>query len=499
VVSTSNHRLVVVANRLPVALHQDSAGEWHSERSCGGLVTALSPVLRERGGVWIGWPGTVEEDGADLDAALSSAGAGYALAPVALTAVERDKFYQGFSNEIIWPLFHDLQSRCNFDPSYWDAYEQVNRKFAHVTAGVARPGDDIWVHDYHLINLASALREMGVRSPVGFFLHIPFPPPDIFLKLPWREQILRGLLAYSLIGFQTVRDRHNFAQCVQALLPDAAVEGRGQVVTVRAAGRAVRLGAFPIGIDEREFADLAEQPEVTDAARHMRAALQDRQLIFGIDRLDYTKGIPQKLEAFRRALIRYPELRGAVTFTQVVVPSRTGIPEYDDLKTRIEQLVGEINGQFTEPGWVPIHYWYRSLDRVELAATYRASDIALITPLKDGMNLVAKEYCACRPGGGALILSEFAGAAAQLGESALLVNPYDVNGVADAIYRAWTMGEEEQRRRMRGMRRSIRRHDIFWWVDAFLAARQARSSDAEMLADAPLRSSSSIRSRCVSS
>jgi trehalose 6-phosphate synthase len=470
--TTDEHRLVIVSNRLPIVLRRGQDGSWHSEPGSGGLITALAPVLRNRGGIWIGWPGTVEEDGVDLAATLArtTADSGYSLRPVTLTARERDRFYLGFSNEIIWPLFHDLQSRCNFDPSYWAAYEAVNRKFAAAVAQAARPGDFVWVYDYHLINVAVALRALGAANPVGFFLHIPFPPLDIFLKLPWRFQILRALLEYDLIGFQTLRDRHNFVQCVRALMKEVVIAGKGQVIGACVNGREVRLGAFPIGIDFHEFAQQAASREVADMAWYIHEALPERQLIFSTDRLDYTKGLPQKLEAFRHALQHYPHLRRNVTLIQVVVPSRTNIPEYDDLKTEVERLVGEINGQFTQAGWVPIHYMFRQLSRTELLAYYRTSEIALITPLKDGMNLVAKEYCAACLEGGVLILSEFAGAAAQLQRDALLVNPYDIDGVAAAIERAHAMGRDERLARMRAMRRAIRERDIFWWVESFLRA-----------------------------
>jgi len=485
-VQQPEYRLIIVSNRLPIVLTRAENGQWRSEPGSGGLITAMAPVLRHRSGMWIGWPGTVEEEDADLDAALAQATEdfGYALVPVALTRRERDEFYLGFSNEIIWPLFHDLQTRCNFDPAYWTTYEAVNRKFAHVIVQTARSGDYIWVHDYHLIDVASALRDLGVDSPIGFFLHIPFPPLDIFLKLPWRFQILRALLMYDLIGFQTLRDRRNFVQCVRALLSDVRIRGKGQVIAADIDGREVHLGSFPIGIDFRAFAQQAATRAVADAATRIHAALPEQQLIFSTDRLDYTKGIPEKLAAFRHALVRFPKLQGRVTLIQVVVPSRMGIPEYDDLKAQIERLVGEINGQFTRSNWVPIHYMFRSLERSELLAYYRTSEIALITPLKDGMNLVAKEYCACSLEGGVLILSEFAGAAAQLQKDALLVNPYDTTGVAGAIARAWTMSGEERQARMRNLRRSIRDRDIFWWEDAFLRAGTAyQRTDFTLLED----------------
>jgi len=471
-------RLVVVSNRLPVVLSREDG--WRVEQGSGGLVTALAPVLRDRGGLWIGWPGTSEVDG--LGEALDEAtqGTGYSLVPVPLSAAEVDKHYRGFSNEIIWPLFHDLQSLCNFDPSYWDAYDGVNRKFAEVIAENTGPGDFVWVHDYHLMLAASHLRALGVKSKLGFFLHVPFPPLDIFVKLPWRFQILKALLDFDLLGFQTMRDRRNFLQCLRTLVGPAEACGRGQVCEIQTETKKVRVGAFPISIDYRALEQEAASHEVAESAWHIHENLPERQLIIGVDRLDYTKGIPDRLQAFRLVLERYPELHNRVSLVQVVVPSRRGIPGYEDLKIEIERLVGEINGQFThQTGWVPIHYIYRSLDRYELLGYYRAAEIALVTPLKDVMNLVAKEYCASSlEENGVLILSEFAGAAAELQRWALLVNPYDIVGTSEVIHQALHMDPGERARRMHRLRQTIRRRDIFWWVDSFLRASIAKSLDS---------------------
>lgn len=477
----SRENLIVVSNRLPFIFQCGADGCWHTQRGAGGLVSALLPVLRDRGGSWIGWPGTAET-GADLEAAVAAAGtdAGFTLKAVTLDAEAVDNFYHGLSNEIVWPLFHDLQSLCNFEPSYWRTYKEVNCKFAETVFAAGGARDFIWVHDYHLMNVAAELRVLGCQSKLGFFLHIPFPPPDIFFKLPWRLALLRALLQYDLIGFQTLRDRRNFIQCLRLLIHETAVQGKGQVVTVTAGERTVRVGSFPIGIDYGAFSRQADTGEVARRAQELHRLLPKRKLILGVDRLDYTKGIPHRLQAFRNALERYPELRERISLIQVVVPSRADIPQYRELKTRIEQLVGQINGDFARPGgWVPVWYVYGSLSRNDLLAYYRAADIALITPLKDGMNLVAKEYCACSiEEECVLILSEFAGAAAQLQRGALLVNPYDVEGVADAIYRAFTMNDDERRARMRRLRRSIREYDIFWWVDCFLRAVIARDLSA---------------------
>jgi len=484
-VSVPGERLILVANRLPVVLNKSRSG-WRVRSSSGGLVTALAPVLKNRGGLWIGWPGVLKIEDVDMDELLSigSRRAGYDLKAVFLTPEEVEKFYYGFSNEIIWPLFHDLQSHCNFDPAFWKTYQTTNRKFSEVISKNTGSYDYIWVHDYHLMNVAQELRKMGLGQRIGFFLHIPFPPLDIFLKLPWRFQILHSLLEFDLLGFQTLRDRRNFFQCVRTLIKEVSVHGKGQVMTIQYEDREVRVGSFPISIDYEGFVQLAATKEVSEKAWYIHEDLPGRKIILGVDRLDYTKGIPNRLEAFRNALLRYPELRGKVTLIQVVVPSREEIPEYYGLKTEIERMVGEINGQLSQSNWIPIHYVYRRLDRSELLAYYRTAEIALITPLKDGMNLVAKEYCAsnleqeC-----VLILSEFVGGAAQLQKWALLVNPYDIEGVADTIYQGYVMKKEERKKRMKKLRQSIRKQGIFWWVDSFLQAAIAKDLQAFPLLD----------------
>jgi alpha,alpha-trehalose-phosphate synthase [UDP-forming] len=477
----SNHgassRLIVVSNRLPFAFRKGPTGAWQAEPGSGGLVTALMPVLRNRGGTWIGWPGAVGA-AREFAPALAKAGAeaGYTLAAVPLDEAEIHDFYHGFANEVVWPLFHDLPSLCNFEPQYWQSYRDVNRKYANAIASHAQHGDFVWIHDYHLMHVAEELRALGTGARLGFFLHIPFPSPDIFMKLPWRKPVIDALLQHDLVGFQTMRDRRNFAACLEVLAPDVKLEGRGNVVKATRGERSLRVGSFPISIDYNAFMRAAAAPAVAEKAQELHRLLPKRKLVLGIDRLDYTKGIALRLRAFQSLLERYPELRGQVSLIQVVVPSRETIPQYRNMKTEIEQLVGRINGEFARPGgWVPVWYEYRSLTRLELLAYYRAADIALVTPLKDGMNLVAKEYCACSiEEDCVLILSEFAGAAEQLGGGALLVNPHDVHGVAEAIRAAHRMLEEERVARMRALRRSIRRQDVFDWVDGFLRAAIAR-------------------------
>jgi trehalose 6-phosphate synthase/phosphatase len=468
-------RLVIVSNRLPIALTRGDMGQWQAQLSPGGLVTALAPILSERGGLWIGWPGMLEKVNLDELLAAASRDFGYVLEPVSLTGEEINQYYFGFSNEIIWPLFHDLQTRCNFDPAYWNTYQAVNHKFAQVIAENASMEDYIWVHDYQLMLVAKELRSMGVENKIGFFLHTPFPPLDIFVKLPWRSPILAALLEYDVVGFQTRRDRNNFVYCIETMLKGLQVDARKQVSTMKTARREIGIGSFPISIDFKDFARRAASPIVVQAARQLREAIPKQQIVLGVDRLDYSKGIPEKLQAFRNALERFNDLRGKITLVQIAVPSREDILQYRALKTEIEGLISEINGRFSRSGWIPVHYMFRSLERTELLAYYRAADIALITSLKDGMNLVAKEYCAANVDkSGVVILSEFAGAAAQLREDSLLVNPYDIEGVAEAIHQAYDMSLDERRRRMHRLRKSVARRDVFWWVDSFLHAAIAR-------------------------
>lgn len=467
-------RLIALSNRLPVALHREE-GTWRVLPGTGGLVTALAPALRNRGGLWVGWPGTDSRPEIDRLLASASRGAGYELIPVSLTKADIAGYYDGFSNRTAWPLFHDLQSFCTFSPNYWYSYLTVNRKFAEKTLACSSEDDYIWIHDYHLMGVASAIRDMGQRRRTGFFLHIPFPPLDIFVKLPWRAQVLQFLLEHDLVGFQTLGDRRNFLECLQRLLPGIRTRGRGPVVTVQHEGGEVRVGAFPISIDYDGFLGRAASPEVEGSYHAIKDAFSGKKIIFGLDRMDYTKGLPERLRGFRNALVRYPDLRGRVTLVQNLVPSRRSLKEYKILKARIERLVSEINGEFANMEWTPIQYHFRTLTDIELLSYYRAADIALITPLKDGMNLVAKEYCTCTiRNEGVLILSEFAGAAAQFQNQALLVNPYDSEGTADAIYQAFTMDRSEKRRRMRKMRESVRRQNIYWWVNSFLQAAFAR-------------------------
>jgi len=467
----TNSRLVIVSNRLPVVISKEDDKITASSGS-GGLVTALAPVLKNRGGVWIGCPGMVEEKDQNQVVKILQAEnrkTGFYLHPIFLSDEEIKLYYEGFSNEVIWPLFHDLQFACQFNPTYWESVQKVNRKFAEKVHAQLKPQDFIWIHDYHLMLVGSELRKLAVTGKIGFFLHIPFPSPDIFLKLPWRFQILRALLEYDLVGFQTLRDQRNFIQCVKHLLPDIKISSSRQVQLCQTTTREVRAGTFPISIDFEEFSKAAAGKDVTDQAWKNYENFKGQKIVFSCDRLDMTKGIPYRLEAIRYLLKRYPELHEKVTFFQIVIPSRIEIPKYQELKKEIDRLVGEINSEFSKTGWAPIQYLFRSISRNELVALYRISEVALVTPVKDGMNLVAKEYVASNVGGnGVLVLSEFAGAATQLQHDALLINPYDIEGLAETIYKALTLDPTERRRRMSRMRRHIQRHDVFWWVKNFL-------------------------------
>lgn len=465
---TLEKRIIFVSNRLPVTIADGQCGPKLVPTS-GGLVTALRPLLHQRDGFWVGWTGT--ECKPRYSNLFDDAEGGHGrLVPIFLSNEERKNFYCGFSNEIVWPLFHDLQSRCNFDPEYWRTYVEVNHKFAVAVARAAEQDSIVWVHDYHLMILGSILRRIGVCSKLAFFQHIPFPPADIFEKLPWRTEILRALLDYDVVGFQTLRDERNFAGCVRRLLPEVDLHRTSDRLIARVGERVSCIGTFPIGIDFQDFSTQANLPAVRDRAAEIRKDVAGCQIMLGVDRLDYTKGIPERLRAFHNLLARHPELHRRIVLVQVVVPSREDIPKYQELKLDVERLTSQINGEYGGPAWVPVHYLHRHLERNELLALYRAADIALITPLKDGMNLVAKEFCASQVGDeGVLILSEFAGAADQLRNGAVLVNPYDIEKVADAICLAYSMSSIQRKRQMRKLRRKIRREDVFRWCERFCA------------------------------
>jgi trehalose 6-phosphate synthase/phosphatase len=458
-------RLLIVSNRLPVTVRVEG-GEPTVERSMGGLATGLDGPHARSGGTWIGWPGDLTGlDGPalrEVERRLSDA----RLAPVALTPDEVARYYEGYANSVLWPLLHYAVARLPPVVEDFDAYEAVNAKFAEAAAARYRPGDVIWVHDYQLLLVPQMLRERLPDARIGFFLHVPFPSSEIFRVLPRRERLLAGMLGADLVGFHAPAYVRHFASAALRLLGAST-----HVDRIEWEGRKVRLGAFPMGVDAARFDAAARSEDVRALVESHRAA--GTQLLVGVDRLDYTKGIPRRLLAFESLLRRYPELRERVRLVQVAVPSRENVEAYREYRGEVDALVGRIHGEFATPGWSPIHYLYRSLAFEEVVALYRAADVALVTPLRDGMNLVAKEFVASRPDeDGVLVLSEFAGAASELAE-AVFVNPYDVDASADAMHRALEMPAEERQTRMVHLRERVARHDVHWWAGAFLSALEA--------------------------
>jgi len=460
---------VVVSNRLPLTV-ESTNGSLQLVPSDGGLVTALTSILRERGGCWVGSLGIEKNDSVLTTARNWASTQGYSLEPVFLTSAENASYYDGFSNEIIWPLFHGLPSRCKFGFEYWQGYCKANEKFASAVEHVWNRQDFIWVHDYHLMLVGGALRARGWRGQLGYFHHIPFPPPDIFETLPWRVEVLYALMQFNTVGFQTSRDLDNFLASLHEHLPGLRTSSAGDRLIARIGDRSATVGVYPISVDFDELSNGANDPAVTAAVEAIRDQASGLQIIFGLDRLDYTKGICERLMAFQMLLARQAHLRGKVTLIQAVIPSREQLSEYCELKLRIETLVSKINSEYSRPGWVPVQYFHRCLSQTELLALYRAAHVAVVTPLKDGMNLVAKEFCAARTDNlGVLILSEFAGAAQELKCGALMVNPHHIARLASVLHFALLMDEDEQAERMELMRSQIRRNDVFNWSRLFLA------------------------------
>jgi trehalose 6-phosphate synthase len=453
---------VVVANRLPVDLENLPDGSRRWKRSPGGLVTALEPMLRSRDGAWVGWPGLAD---ADVEPLVED---DLHLHPVRLSAQEVEEYYEGFSNGTLWPLYHDVVAPPAFHRHWWQTYVQVNQRFADVVAKVAAPNATVWVQDYQLQLLPAALRELRPDLRIGFFLHIPFPPTELFMQLPWRRRIVEGLLGADLVGFHTPGGARNFRWLATHLAGASAGHGRTEVVV---SGRTVKLGAFPISIDSGNLDRLSRSAEVLERAKQIRSDLGDpRRVVLGVDRLDYTKGIDVRLRAFEELLAEGRIDPEDTVMIQLATPSRERVDHYQKMRNDIEQSVGRINGEYARVGHPAVHYLHQSLPRDELVAFFVAADVMLVTPLRDGMNLVAKEYVACRhDNGGALVLSEFAGAALEL-KDALLVNPHDTDGVKDALYAALTIDRDEGRRRMRAMRRQVMSHDVDRWARSFLDA-----------------------------
>jgi trehalose 6-phosphate synthase len=460
---------VVVANRLPV--DRDDEGGWR--HSPGGLVTALEPVMRKRDGAWVGWPGKadLELDPLEVDGIL--------IVPVALSAAEVENYYEGFSNDTIWPLYHDVIAAPRYKRIWWDTYVAVNRRFAKAAADVAAPDATVWVQDYQLQLVPALLRELRPDLTIGYFHHIPFPAYGIFAQLPWRRQVLEGLLGADVIGFQRVADAGNFARAVRRQFHYETRASGIRVPTPDGGTRLALAKAFPISIDADSYIELAQREDVRARAAEIRASLGNpRKILLGVDRLDYTKGIRHRLKAFGELLGDGSLSVEDVTLVQVASPSRERVEAYMQLRDEIELTVGRINGDHDTMGHTAIRYLHQAYPREEMVALYLAADVMLVTALRDGMNLVAKEYVATRTDNrGVLVLSEFAGAADELG-SALLINPHDIDGVKDAIRRAIDMPAAEQGRRMRALRRRVLEHDVEDWSRSFLTALDATRSGA---------------------
>ncbi|HVX41800.1 MAG TPA: trehalose-6-phosphate synthase [Gemmatimonadaceae bacterium] len=458
-------RLITVSNRLPITVSAGSGG-FTVQQSAGGLATGLRGPHQQSEGIWIGWPGEISnlepERRAELDAKLDARG----LYPVEISKDEQRVFYEDISNSVLWPICHDRLDQLPLRVEGWNVYERVNERFADAVVAHYRPGDLIWVHDYHLLRLPLLLRKRLPDARIGFFLHIPFPNPEIFFALSTRSWLVEGMLGADVIGFHTRRWRGHFTAALRRLFhvemeADATVSWRH---------RRVALGVFPMGIDAAELAVQAGDQRVSAKRLEFRAGIT--KLLVGIDRLDYSKGIPRRLLAFERLLREHPEWRERVQLIQVAVPSRGNVGAYRKARAEVDGLVGRINGDLSTPTWSPIRYLYRSVPPTTLLALYRAADVMVVTPVRDGMNLVCKEFVASRvDGDGVLILSEFAGAADELTD-ALVVNPYDVDGVADALSQALTMPGHERRRRMTALRAQTLEHDVHQWADRFLATLQ---------------------------
>lgn len=469
--SGASGRVLIVANRLPVTVAV-ADGALDISRSAGGLASGLQRPHETSGGRWIGWPGIAGPLAEPLQAELDERLAAMRLVPVTLSADEAAHFYEAFSNGVLWPLFHYLVDQVPLHVQHWDAYEAINERFAEIVAREYRSGDVIWVHDYQLMLVPALLRRRLPDACIGFFLHIPFPASDIFRSLPMREALLAGVLGADLIGFHTGAYLRHFATSLTQVLGLSP-----EIEQVRWQERDVELGIFPMGIDAASFEQIATDRVAAEDIAALREH-GDVRILLGVDRLDYTKGIPRRLLAFEEMLARHPELHERVRLVQVAVPSREGVDAYVEFRELVEASVGRIQGRFGTPRWAPVHYVYRSVGEAELVALYRAADAMLVTPLRDGMNLVAKEFVASRTDGdGVLVLSEFAGAAAEMAE-AVLVNPFDIERTADAFHAALTMPEDERRSRMTALRTRVQQFDVHHWVQSFLdrlAATERRS------------------------
>jgi trehalose 6-phosphate synthase len=460
-------RLVVVSNRVPLPDKNGAA-------PAGGLAVALQSALKQRGGIWLGWSG--KSTGEEEPGPLQSHKVGnidYALTD--LTDLDVEEYYQGFANRVLWPICHYRLDLAEYGRREMAGYFRVNRFFASRLLPLLKSDDLIWIHDYHLIPLAAELRALGVTNRMGFFLHIPWPAPDVFFAMPVHEEILVNLASYDVIGFQTEHDRENFADCL-ARLGLGVFKGKDRFSVT---GHNFTAKAYPIGIETDAFAATAGRASGTTLAKRMMESLGGKDLIIGVDRLDYSKGITQRIDAFEKFLVRHPDNQRAVTLLQITPKSRAEVPEYEAMQRSVAEQAGRINGALGTVDWVPIRYVNRSLSRPALAGLYRMAKVALVTPLRDGMNLVAKEFVAAQDeeNPGVLLLSRFAGAAQELSDT-LLVNPYDVEGTADMIERALRMPREERRERWQKMMAVLRKNDVFNWCDSFLADLGAEATEA---------------------
>jgi trehalose 6-phosphate synthase/phosphatase len=460
----SRGRLLIVSNRLPMTV----AGAGEGRRlvpSSGGLATGLRGVHAQSGGAWIGWSGEASDPAAPADAAIERAFRQAGALPVPLSADEVAGFYDGFANETLWPLLHGRTDLARSSDAAWERYCAVNERFARVVARQVRPGDRVWVHDYHLLLVPRFLRRFCPEARIGFFLHTPMADVAALARLPFRQRasLLDGVLGADLAGFHTAADAARFAAAVRDTL------GRDPGDADRpGAPRGTAVGVFPMGIDAATFAARAGDPQVGAEVRRLRAA--GGPLFVGVDRLDYTKGIPERLDAFARLLERFPELHGRARLVQLAVPSREHVPAYRALRAHVEARVARINARFGRAGWTPVEYAYGTADPAGLAALYRAADVMLVTPLRDGMNLVAKEFVASRVDeDGVLVLGEHAGAASQL-RTAVRCDPSDVDGLTAAYADALALSRAERRVRMQRMRATVMRHDVAWWAASFLDA-----------------------------
>ena len=458
VLSRTVSRLVVVSNRITPISGSKAA-------SAGGLAVGILAALRETGGIWFGWSGEQSEAAAPM-AKVSRAG-NITYITIDLSARAFESYYGGFANRTLWPLFHYRLDLSSFDRDWYVSYRQVNQLFAEQLYPYLRDDDLVWLHDYHLIPMGEELRRLGVKCRIGFFLHIPFPSTEVYVALPWHDQLVQAMCAYDLLGFQTSNDLRNFHDYLYR-------EGLGYALAdglIHAFGITLRAQEFPIGIDADDFAAMATSAEAVRASQRLSRSLIGRRLIIGVDRLDYTKGITERLRAYEVLLQNYPRQRGQVTFVQISAPSREDVPEYLELRGQVEATSGRINGLFSEFDWTPLRYLNRGFTRRTLAGFFRLSRIGLVTPLRDGMNLVAKEYVAAQSDEdpGVLVLSRFAGAADDM-DGAVIVNPYDIEAVAEAMHFGLTMPLDERQDRWRRLFAQIQQHDVSHWRHNFVKA-----------------------------